>query len=142
MCTTSKEYNRATYAGFVFETEANQLKQKKKHDDSKFRYDVLDENGDLEKHYATILRIFEHTMYPGGPTKLVFEGKWYKVVEQCPITGYNVVTHDPTFYPTFAFVQTCYQQPVALWPRAPKGWFRNHTNRHLYDVMDYNGDEQ
>ena len=130
------------YAGFVFETGGYQEKKHKEQDDSKFRYDVLDDEGAVQNYYATILRIFEHTMYPGGPTKLVFEGKWYKVVEKCGITGYNIVKHDPTFYPKFAFVQTCYQQPVALWPRAPKGWYRNHTNRHLYDVMDYNAEEK
>ena len=115
------------------------MKNHTKHDDSKFRYDVLNEHREVEPYYATIKRIFEHTMYPGGPTKLVFEGSWFKVVETCAITGYNVVKPDPSFYPRFAFVQTCYQQPVALWPRDPIN--KNPSKRNMYDVIDYNSQQ-
>ena len=134
-------HERAEYAGNTFKTEAYQLKKQGKNDDSHVRYDCLDANGDLESAFATVTRIFVHQLYPEGPTKIVIKGSWFKVVAKCEITGNPLVRPDPRYYPEFAFLQTCYQQPVALWPRNPVNQSTLRCKDTL-EVIDYNQEQQ
>ena len=75
-------------------------------------------------------------MYPGGPTKLVIEGIWFTIDSKCETTGLNIVKPDPSVYPKFAFLQTCYQKPVALWPKSP------FASSNKYMAIDYNFEQK
>ena len=74
---------------------------------------------------------------PGGPTKLVIEGSWFTLESKCEITGLNIVQPDASVYPKFAFLQTCYQGPVALWPKNP---FNSRSKKLV--ALDYNFEKQ
>jgi hypothetical protein len=114
-------------------------------DDCNFRYDYKAAAGDrvLTKGFARILRIFVHAAFPGGPTRLVVEGCWWKVMGTCPIAGTTLVKEDPDqlFNRTqrFMFLDECYQKPVAIWPHDPLNELdASDCSREWYDVIDRN----
>ena len=61
---------RAEYAGYTFRTRASQ--KHLKHDNSHFRYDYNEDlrggRKEARKAFVSIIRIFVHSMYPGGPS--------------------------------------------------------------------------
>ena len=138
-------YGRAKYAGNTFKTKSYQekkaLSKRQKTDDSHVRYDAL-EYGEIVKNYATITRIFEHELYPGGPSRIVIHGEWYVPVSTCKVSGNDVVKRDELIGNQFAFLQTCYQQPVALWPRNPlNSPLQRLKHGGKWEVLDYNQQE-
>ena len=133
---------RVRYAGTVFRTQASQTNLKG--DDSHFRFDYrAAEGGDLTKGFATIIRMFEHDAYPGGPSRVVVEGAWWKVVGTCPVAGTTLVKKDaahPFNYSSrFVFLDECYQHPVAMWPHDPFHELEDGDERQQwFDVIDRN----
>jgi hypothetical protein len=99
--------------------------------------------------YATILRIFVHELYPGGPSKVVVEGRWLETMGKCEIAGTTLVKHNKRYgfnlrgRARFTFLDTCYEIPVALWPYDPGDLLpQNHPRKKWYDIIDRNQDQQ
>ena len=114
-----QSYKRARYAGNVFRTQASQVNLKG--DDSHVRFDYrAAEGGDLTKGFATIIRMFEHEAYPGGPSRVVLEGAWWQVVGTCPVAGTTLVKknveHPFNYSSRFVFLDECYQTPSSFGP--------------------------
>ena len=100
----------------------------------------------MRKAFASITRIFVHSMYPGGPSKVVVEGLWYENVGTCPIAGTTLVRENKNTpfnkCSRFTFLETCYQIPVAVWPYDPHGKLHPEDERRLYfDIIDRNQTE-
>jgi hypothetical protein len=118
-------------------------------DNSIFRLDFTDEGARIKKitkSFARITRIFEHTMFPGGPTELFVQGAWYKDEGICPIAGTRLVSEDPNHHYTceskFVPLRLCYQQPVAVWPYDPHEILPAIDPRSkFFDVIDRNEDQ-
>ena len=64
-------FNEAIYAGNKFKTKGSQDVTKSKTDDSNIRYEYMDPQGVPISIYGTIMRLFEHTMYPDGTFRSV-----------------------------------------------------------------------
>ena len=98
--------------------------------------------------YATIKRLFVHEMYPGGPSRVVVEGRWLEPMGKCEVAGTTLVRHNKHYgfnlpgRARFTFLSTCYEIPVALWPHDPAGTLpAGHPRRKWYDVIDRNQDQ-
>ena len=59
----------AWYAGNRFKTKGSQDAVHSKTDDSNVRYEYMNSDGRTVTIYGTIVRIFEHTMYPDGTVR-------------------------------------------------------------------------
>ena len=135
-----KEYKKVQFAGNFFRT--GKYQKDLKTDDSKIRQDYRDAGPArgqtvLRKAYATITRMFVHEAFPGGPSRVIVEGEWFRVMGECPVAHTTLVKRDKDFHfnhsMRFVFLEDCYSRPVALWPfdplhrleqRDPKrGWF-------------------
>ena len=144
-CDAVQTYERARYAGNVFRTFASQKKVKRC--DAYIRYDYENaSNGRAEKGFAKIRRIFEHEAYPGGPTRVVVEGSWLKVMGTCDVAGTALVKRDrnhPFNHSSkFVFIDQCYQRPVALWPFDPFNKLPPGDPRcNWFDIIDRNQTE-
>ena len=144
-CDDVQAYNRARYAGEVFRTFASSKKVKRC--DAYLRYDYVDAASRMAtKGFAKIRRIFEHEAYPGGPTRVVAEGSWLRVMGKCDVAGTTLVkvdrNHPFNHSSRFVFLDECYQRPVALWPFDPfdKLW-RGNPRKKWFDVIDRNQTE-
>ena len=138
-----QSYKRARYAGNVFRTQASQVNLKG--DDSHVRFDYRAAEGGqaLRKGFATILRLFEHRAYPGGPSRVVVEGNWWTVVGTCPIAGTTLGKEDAdhafNHSSRFVFLDECYQRPIAIWPHDPFQELDDGDERkQWFDVIDRN----
>ncbi len=101
----------------------------------------------INKSFARIKRIFQHTMFPGGPTQLFVEGAWYRDEGVCPIAGTQLVsphpTHEYTLTSKFVALTQSYQQPVALWPYDPHALLPAGDKRTTFlDVIDRNEEQE
>ena len=146
-----KVYRRAEYAGYKFADYKTQ--KNRKSDDSHFRVEYREQIGRssqtvLKQAYASIRQIFVHAMYPGGPEKVVVEGRWLENMGKCPIAGTNLVRHNVNASfnqpgrQKFTFLETCYHMPVALWPFDPLNKLPHDDRRKkFYDIIDRNQDE-
>ena len=140
-----QRYERVEYGGYTFRTKKSQMTNK--HDNSHIRVDY---NEPVGRHssspataYATITDLFVHTMYPGGPSKVVVCGSWLEVMGKCPITGTTLVrknaNHPFNLSAKFTFIQECYSIPVALWPYDPFNRLPSQDpHREYYDIIDRN----
>jgi len=135
-------HERAQYAGNIFRTEASQTGQR--HDDAHLRWDYK-QAGRLGviSAFATIRRIFVHSLYPGGPSRVIVQGEWFTVVGKCPIAHTMIVKDDSrnefNLHSRFVFLDNCYQQPVAVWPHDPLGQLPDEDpKKGYYDVVDRN----
>ena len=140
-----QRYQRVEYGGFTFATKDSQGKNK--HDNSHMRLDYMEPHGRNHLRpataYATITDLFVHTMYPGGPSKLVVCGAWLEVMGICPIAGTTLVrknkNHAFNLSAKFTFMQECYTMPVALWPHDPFDKLPiDNPKRKWYDIIDRN----
>lgn len=143
-------YSKASYAGQLFRTKASQKKTKS--DNSHLRYDYKTYVGErskktkMVKAFVQIISMFEHEMYPGGPTQVVVEGAWYKHIGLSKF-GLDLVAPDPTngihTHSRFIFLTNCYQRPVALWPYDPFGKLpKDDLRKGSFAVIDRNQDEE
>jgi hypothetical protein len=143
-----QRYERVEYGGYIFCTKRSQ--EGHKHDNSTFKVDyneLVGRNRSVPATaYATIRDLFVHTMYPGGPSKVVVCGSWFDVIGKCPIAGTTLVRKNPNnsfnVNAKYTFIQECYTMPLALWPydpfcRLPAG----DPHRHYYDIIDRNQPE-
>ena len=101
----------------------------------------------IKKSFARVKRIFQHDLFPGGPTRLFVQGAWYQDEGVCPIAGTQLVSPHPTHHFTtqskFTTLSSCYQQPVALWPYDPKGVLPAGDRRNtFFDVIDRNEEQE
>ena len=140
-----QSYNRVEYGGYTFGTMISQ--EGKKHDNSHFRVDYNELVGRNHTRpaeaYATIADLFIHTMYPGGPSKVVVGGSWLECMGKCPIAGTTLVrknaNHPFNRSAKFTFIQECYTMPVALWPYDPFNRLPSQDpHRQYYDIIDRN----
>ena len=81
--------------------------------------------------------MFVHEAFPGGPSRVIVEGEWFRVMGECPVAHTTLVKRDKDFHLNhsmrFVFLEDCYSRPVALWPFDPlhrleqrdpeRGWF-------------------
>ena len=72
----------------------------------------------LKRAYGRIQHLFVHHMWPEGPSRVVAKVDWYTDKGICPIAGTHLVADDgeSRHSLTHVFLQTCYQNPVAVWP--------------------------
>jgi hypothetical protein len=138
----------AEYAGYRFATHKSQ--RNKKTNNSYIRLDYNDQERASSaptrtSAYATIRRLFVHALYPGGPAKVVVDGCWFENMGRCPVAGTALVRRNMQVgfnkpgQPRFTFLETCYQQPVAIWPYDPHGKLPDdHPHKHHFDVIDRN----
>jgi hypothetical protein len=108
------------YAGYRFTTPTDH--EHKKHDDSHVCEPYVD-GGRIKNAHGQIRNIFVHEMFPGGPSKVVLRVHWFQNAAPCPVSGNarvfkNHQNHLNVDY-KFTFMETCYQQPVAVCPYDP-----------------------
>lgn len=143
-------YKKVRYSGQLFRTAASQKDTKS--DNSHLRYDYNSyvgrkkNNVVMTKAFVKIVSMFTHEMYPGGPSKIVVEGAWYKYVGKSKY-DLTLVADDPTngihSNSRFIFLTNCYQRPVALWPYDPyKKLPRGDPKSESFAVIDRNQDEE
>ena len=145
-------YKKIEYAGYRFATSKSQ--KFTKHDNSHLRLDYYEHAvryGAPEKTraYAQIRRLFVHEMYPGGPSKVVVNGRWFEGMGRCEVSGTALVRHNRNSgfnrpgQPRFAFIDTCYQVPVAIWPYDPIDKLPDNDPRKRYfHVIDRNQEQE
>ena len=134
------------FAGSLFRTAESQ--QHLKTDDSHVRLDYVAPGrpNEVMSTFATIKRLFQHTAYPGGPNRVIVEGDWFKVRDKCPVSGNIMLQQSPdsdfNSSSRFAFLDQCYQRPVAIWPHDPLNTLpANDPSRDWFDVIDRNQTE-
>jgi hypothetical protein len=145
-----QDFAAAVYAGYTFHVEDPTSTSTK--DNSIFRMDYKDYHGAarrtaIKKSFARVKRIFQHTMFPGGPTQIFVQGAWYQDEGVCPISGTQLVSPHPNHHFTlqskFTPLSSCYQQPVALWPYDPKNQLPDGDRRKtFFDVIDRNEEQE
>jgi hypothetical protein len=145
-----QDYVSAVYAGYTWHVEDRTSTSTK--DNSIFRMDYKAATGPgrrnvIHKSFARIKRIFEHAMFPGGPTNIFVEGAWYRDEGVCPLAGTQLVSPHPNHHFTeqskFILISHCYQQPVALWPHDPLNTLHaNNPAKGWFDVIDHNEEQQ
>ena len=97
------------------------------------------------KGFAQIKRIFEHTAYPGGPTRVVVQGDWLEIKGDCDVAKTSLGAKNPNHLfnssSPFVFLDTCYTMPVALWPHDPFDKLPpSHPHKLWFDIIDRNQD--
>ena len=142
-------YERARYAGSVFRSERSH--KSPTNDDSCIRQDyrapgVRGNAGVVLSAYARIRKIFVHQAYAGGPSRIVIQGNWHTVMGKCEIAGTTLIrpdrNQDFNTSAKFAFLQNCYQRPVAFWPYDPLHKLEEDDARRKWlDVIDRNQTE-
>jgi len=100
----------------------------------------------LTKGYGTIQEMFTHCMHEDGPLRLILRVEWYRVVEKCGTAGTTIVVPDPSEplnnHSTYVFLDSCYQQPVAVWPHDPFNRIDARDPRASYlEVVDRNQEQ-
>lgn len=141
-------YNRVQYAGNLFRTVSSQKNIKT--DDSHIRVDyyspVAGGGREKKRAYGTIVRLFMHSAYPGGPERLVVEGQWYEPVGVCQTSKNNLVRENTDYYfntsSKFAFMDQCCRMPLCVWPYDPLDDLPNGDHRKDWRVIiDRNQEE-
>ena len=119
MHTHTQLYDKCMYAGYIFTTP----KTHSKHDDSHVCEAYKDEHGVQRQAYGQIRRMFEHQLYPGGPSKVVLRVHWFENARECPVSGNELVLKNDNHYFNihfkFTLMETCFQQPIVVWPYDP-----------------------
>ena len=114
----TQAYDKCEYAGYSFTTPTDH----KKHDDSNVCEAYRDAYR-VHHAYGQIQEMFVHEMYPGGPSKVVLRVHWFTTAGTCPVSGNTRVfrNHPSHLNVDFksTFMETCYQQPIAVWPYDP-----------------------
>ena len=115
----TQTYDKCVYAGYSFTTPTTH----KKHDDSHVCEMYRAADGQQQHAYGQIRSMFVHELYPGGPSKVVLRVHWFQNARTCPVSGNarvfkNYQNHLNVDF-KFTFMETCYQQPVAVWPYDP-----------------------
>jgi len=91
--------------------------------------------------YGEIERIFQHSLYPVGPTKLVLDCKWFDVLGVADVSKTIVVAPNQANSfnnnARFTFLYTAYQRPIAVWPSDPLGT-RGQPHTSQYEIIDRN----
>jgi hypothetical protein len=109
------------YAGYRFTTPTTH----KLHDNSHV-CEMYRTHGGVQLHaYGQIQRMFVHELYPGGPSKVALMVHWFQDAGKCPVSGNarvykNYQNHLNVDF-KFTFLESCFQQPVAVWPYDPLG---------------------
>jgi hypothetical protein len=142
------EYNKVQFAGNFFKTQKSEKYLKT--DDSNFGadYSLRGPRGQTEVHkaYAANKRMFVHTAYPGGPSRVIVEGEWYRDMGKCPVAKTTLVKRDKNHHfnlsARFMFLEDCFRRPVALWPFDPLDRLESEDpQRTWFHVIDRNQDE-
>ena len=141
---------RAEYAGYEFRTAKSQRNIKT--DNSLVRMDYLQRRPGsqvryLQSLFGTINKMFLHTAFLEGPTKLIICCTWFETVGRCPVAGNQLVRENSELDwnrdSRHCFLETCYQVPVAIWPCDPLNLLPGDDPRRLYyDVIDRNQDQE
>jgi hypothetical protein len=132
------------YAGYNFTTPTNHLK----HDDSHICEAYKDDRGFQRHAYGQIRKMFVHEMYPGGPSKVVLRVHWFETARNpCPVSGNTLVFDKDNNHLNvdfkFAFLETCFQQPVAVWPHDPLGKLPlDDPFKNCFDIINRNQAQQ
>ena len=143
-----KEYKKVQFAGNFF--KHRKAEKHLKTDDSFIGadYQQAGPRGRTEvlKHYAAIKRLFVHTAFPGGPSRVIVEGEWYRDMGKCPVAKTTLVKRDKghnfNLSARFIFLEDCYRRPVAFWPFDPLHRLGNDDpQRAWFHVIDRNQDE-
>jgi hypothetical protein len=138
---------KAQYGGNEFRTAAATANSK--HNDSFVRYDFREVRGKsstIVSLVGCINRMFEQEGYPGGPRRLILECEWFEPMGSCDITSNKLVRRNADFYANhssrFAFLDDCFQIPVALWPYDPLDKLSaGNKFKKCFDVIDRNQEE-
>ena len=101
---------------------------------------------EVRQAFARITRLISHEAYPGGPTRIIVEGTWYEFMGTCPIAQTPLVKKNKRYFMNlssrFAFLDNCYQRPVAVWPHDPLDELSDGDPRKKwFDVIDKNQNE-
>ena len=137
-----QRYERVQYAGAFFRTARSQLN--KKHDDANIKMDYrAPGDREIKQAYATIQSLFVHEAFPGGPSRYVLEGEWFRAVGTCPIAKTALIRKSASMpfnsSSRFVFVDACYERPVAIWPHDPLGDLPlGDPRKEWFDVIDRN----
>ena len=138
-------FEKAQFAGQKFRTMRSQIN--KVHDDTCIRMDYKAPGRaggrNVLSAYARIQNMFVHHAYPGGPSRVVVEGDWYRVKGKCEVAGTTLVIedqeHDFNTSSKYVFLQSCYERPVAFWPYDPLNKLdADHPRKKWLDVIDRN----
>ena len=140
-------YMKVEFAGSLFRTYDR--KKQLVHDDTNLRLDYMHEarGGDeVRQAFARITRLISHEAYPGGPTRIIVEGTWYEFMGTCPIAHTPLVKKNKRYFMNlssrFAFLDNCYQRPVAVWPHDPLDKLPDGDPRKKwFDIIDKNQNE-
>ena len=133
------------FAGSLFRTFKSQ--KKLKNDDSNLRldYNHLNARGGVEvrQAYGRIQRLLSHEAYPGGPRRIIVEGLWYEHMGTCEIAHTPLVRKKISYFMNtssrFAFLDACYQRPVAMWPHDPLDKLpAGDPRKNGFDIIDRN----
>jgi hypothetical protein len=71
---------------------------------------------------------------------------WFEKLDACPVTGNKLVlkntrNHLNTNY-KYAFLETCYQQPIAVWPYDPLNKLDDtHPLKHAFHIINRNQEQ-
>ena len=138
-------FEKAQFAGQKFRTMRSQIN--KVHDDTCIRMDYKAPGRaggrNVLSAYARIQNMFVHNAYPGGPSRVVVEGDWYRVKGKCEVAGTTLVIEDQeddfNTSSMCVFLQSCYERPVAFWPYDPLNKLdADHPHNKWLDVIDRN----
>lgn len=114
-------FDTVQYAGHIFKTARTQRGTKVDNSNVRMPFHVIHNNRRvLRECYGSIRNIFTHTMYPGGPTRCILEVDWF-TQHGTASSGNPLVDTRNSEDHTFAFIEDCYQMPVAVWPHDPLG---------------------
>ena len=144
MATAVTDYIRVQYAGHTFRTAASEVHIKTCN--SILRIDYVEHDGATRAAYGSIKRLFEHHMFPGGPSRLVAECDWYFDEGIDEVSGLPIVSVKPDSNfnrkSRFTFFESVYARPVAVWPYDPFAEFDSSVaHRNHYLVIDRNEPE-
>ena len=91
MWTTTRvqSFSRAQYAGHEIRTDRSQYARM--FDNAKVRVPFVGNRGRLEQHYGSVLAIFTHEAWAGGPELCVLEIEWYVNHGINPVSGNPLV---------------------------------------------------
>jgi hypothetical protein len=148
MTNDTKDYKKVQFAGNFFKTRKSEKYLKT--DDSNIGTDYRQAGPrgqtSVLKAYASIKRMFIHAAYPGGPSRVIVEGEWYRDMGKCPVAKTTLVKRDKhhnfNLSARFMFLEDCYRRPVALWPFDPLHRLESEDPKtKWFHVIDRNQEE-
>ena len=113
-------------------------------------------HSDLVKHKKNLFAYKSHearqslnlrrAAYPGGPSRVIVEGEWYRDMGKCPVAKTTLVKRDKhhsfNLSARFMFLEDCYRRPVALWPFDPLHRLESEDPKtKWFHVIDRNQEE-